>query len=176
MNRHVKPWVLTTVCGAILLIPLARAASAQSYPKLVVNGNGLAMTRLAIEERQAGMWISSPSLRQGVDYRLTVRLTSYFPNDLFQWVVLNKTYFNLTLNGASFFLSDQYSGSGMPNRYQSNPDRDPLEPTKSKTHYVYFRWTAGTVPTPLVTLTASVDGWEERGLPNPSEAPVRPTS
>lgn len=176
MNRRSKSWMVATVCGIILVIPLARTVSAQTYPKLAVNGNGLALTRLLIEERLNGMWVATPSLRQGVDYRLTVRLTSYFPNNLMQWVVLNKTYFNLTLNGATFFASDQYYGSGTPSRYQSDPDRDPLEPTKSKSHYVYFRWNTATTPTPLVNMTASVDGWEERGLPNPAESPVRPTS
>jgi hypothetical protein len=173
MNRRSKSLVVATVCGIILVIPLVRAASAQSYPKLLVNGNGLALTRLLIEERLAGMWVASPSLRQGVDYRLTVRLTNYFPHS----VSLNKTYFNLTLNGAKFFLSDQYAGSGQANRYQSNLDRDPLEPTKSKSHYVYFRWdNLNPVPTPLVTISASIDGNEEIPLPNPPQAPVRPTS
>ena len=176
MNRRSKSWVLATVCGIILVLPLVRTVAAQSYPKLAVNGNGLALTRLLIEERLAGMWVASPSLRQGVDYRLTVRLTSYFPNNLMQWVVLNKTYFYLTLNGATFFHSDQYYGSGSPNRYQSNPDPEPLEPTKSKSHYVYFRWTVAGMPTPLVNMTAAVDGWEERPLPNPAESPVRPSS
>ncbi|HVH28045.1 MAG TPA: hypothetical protein VM818_14850 [Vicinamibacterales bacterium] len=173
MNRRSKSWVLATVCGIMLVVPLIQIISAQSYPKLLANGNGLALTRLLVEERLAGMWVASPSLRQGVDYRSTVRLTNYHPRT----VNLNKTRFELFLNGAKFFPSDQYSGSGTPNRYASNADQDPLEPTTSKSYYVYFRWdNLNPVPMPLVTIGATIDGWEEIPLPNNPQAPVRPTS
>jgi len=110
MNRRSKSWVLATVCGIMLVVPLIQIISAQSYPKLLANGNGLALTRLLVEERLAGMWVASPSLRQGVDYRSTVRLTRSGTRWVDAATYMPGPEYRLTVRLTNFYPPPNYGG------------------------------------------------------------------
>ena len=70
MATHARArWQRILSFALAVALPLA-VAPAQSYPKLMTNGHGLALTRFSVEERNNGVWMASPSVRQGVDFRL----------------------------------------------------------------------------------------------------------
>jgi hypothetical protein len=49
------------------LLAVSSLAEAQSYPKLVTNGNGLALTRLAVDQRMGASWVDAPTYVQATN-------------------------------------------------------------------------------------------------------------
>jgi hypothetical protein len=92
-------------------IPFSQATG-QSYPKVMVNGHGLGLTRLAVQERMNGNWVASPSLRPNVDYRLVWRFTNFFPDIVSYGSYVSdviRISFSAQFGGARFYPSDSYS-------------------------------------------------------------------
>ena len=167
-------WQLILSFALAVALPLA-VAPAQSYPKLMTNGNGLALTKFSVEERVSGNWLASPSLRQGVDYRLVFRFTNYFPNTVSYGSYVSdiiRLSFEAQLSGALFYPSDAYSGSGT--KWLNGYDAQGLTPTQSKTYYQHFRWNGPPVATPLSTWNVVFGGAEVHWLPKQS-GPIRPS-
>ena len=159
-------------------LPLAMAP-AQSYPKLVTSGHGLALTRFSIQERSNGQWIASPTLRQGVDYRLVWRLTNFFPDVGHQWGhyvtdIIRLTFWVApsTATNMTFYSSDSYSGA--LTQPPVGEDDVGLRPTQSKTYYQHFRWKGPAVATPVTTFNVDFRGAEVHWLPLQA-GPIRPS-
>lgn len=163
------------VAGLALALPL-QSASAQSYPKLMTNGHGLALTRFAVQEKAGSNWIASPSLRQGVEYRVILRFTNYFSN-VYSYGGGVRDIIRLSFsveNGfATFFPSEHYYGSGT--RFVNGYDEAGLEPTRSKTFYQYFKWNGPPMPTPMTAFKVTFTGGEVNLLPRQS-GDLRPGS
>jgi hypothetical protein len=150
-------------------------ADGQSWPKVMVNGHGLALTRLAVQERLNGNWVFSPSLRPNIDYRLVWRFTNFFPDVISYGPHVRdiiKISFSAQLSGAVFYPSDSYTGSGT--KWLNGYDADGLGPTQSQSFYQHFRWIGPPLPTPLVTWDVTFGAGEVHLLPKAS-GQVRPT-
>jgi hypothetical protein len=65
MTDRVGSWV-----GAVLTVaaglgsPLS-ALAMQSYPKLLTNGRGLALTQLSVRQKNGSSWVVAPPIRRG---------------------------------------------------------------------------------------------------------------
>jgi hypothetical protein len=151
----------------------ATHVTAQSYTKLLTNGNGLALTRFTLQEQINGTWAFPPSVRQGGEYRLVYRITNYYPDVLSYGPhvrdIIRVSY--SAQNGFALFYADNsYAGSGT--KWVNGFDQAGLGPTQSKTYYQYFKWNGPTMATPTIEFSVNVTGSEVIALPNLNN-PVR---
>lgn len=172
------------VCSVVFaLLVLSSLAGAQSYPKLVTNGNGLALTRLAVDQRMGTSWVDAPTYVQGNEYRLTVRLTNFYPPPNYGGMAtrchvnyLTDLSFEIGIP-ATFYTNSSYSTVFTTGRYALQPvDRQPLASTDSRTYFVYFKWNGPNIATSIMNHNVSVGGSEVCALPNMAMVPVRTTS
>ena len=178
MNRRAA-----RVCGVVFALLVASSvAGAQTYPKLVTNGNGLAMTRLALDQHSGTSWVDAATYLPNVEYRLTVRLTNFYPPPNYGGMAttchvnyLTDLRFEVGIP-ATFYANSSYSTVFSTGRYALQPDRSPLGSTESRTYFVYFKWTGPAIATSLVSHNVSVGGSEVCALPNMAMVPVRLTS
>ncbi len=150
---------------------------AQSYPKLLTNGGGLALTKLGIQEQVGGRWGATPSLRPGAKYRLQARFTNFFQN-VYSYGnhvrdVIRLSY-EVQLPGATFYPTASYSGSGVA-KFAQGYDPAGLGPTRSKSFYHYFTWSGPPMPLFNLSLQVTMTGSEVVDLARQS-APIKPSS
>lgn len=166
MMERAAVGLATAACAAVLAASFPCGAAAQSYPKLMVNGHGLALTRLAIQERAGSNWIATPTLRQGADYRLVMRFTNFYPN-VYSYGGGVRDIIRISYSAqhafASFYPSDRYQGSGQ--KWLNGYDEAGLGPTRSRTYYQHFRWIGPPMPTPLAPFRVTFSGGEVNLLP-----------
>jgi hypothetical protein len=155
----------------------------QSYPKLLVSGRGLALTQLSVRQKSGSSWISTPGYVNGEEYRLTVRLTNFFPtavsvgNPLASCHVsfMVRLRFDIHLAGAMFTSASSSSSvqygqvSGAHTIWVD--DALELHNTKSRTYYVYYKWVGPNVAIPVWPHKVGLGGGEVCLLPN--MAPVQ---
>ncbi|HVH28048.1 MAG TPA: hypothetical protein VM818_14865 [Vicinamibacterales bacterium] len=179
MNRRAA----RVCCVVFALLAVSSLAEAQSYPKLVTNGNGLALTRLAVDQRSGTSWVDAATYMPGPEYRLTVRLTNFYPPPNYGGMAtrchvnyLTDLRFEIGIP-ATFYTNSSYSTVFTTGRYALEPvDRQPLPSTESRTYYVYFKWNGPAIATAIATINVSVGGSEVCALPNMPMVPVRATS
>jgi hypothetical protein len=161
----------------------------QSYPKLLTSGRGLALTQLSVRQKSGSSWISAPTYINGEEYRLTVRLTNFFPTatsvgnplaschvsymiDLRVSIFLSGAVFTSASSNSSSVTYGQVSGAHTI--FVDDPVQR-LNNTASRTYYVYYKWNGPKVAIPIWPHKVDINGGEVCLLPN--MAPVQvPTS
>lgn len=189
MHRRIGPRFRTPLTIGAAALALALPVAAQSYPKLLTNGRGLAVTQLLLREKSGSSWIATPSYKNGGEYRFTVRLTNFFPTTIsvgnplaschaFYMVDLHLT---IDLPGAVFTTATA-SGSTVQFGRVSGAntiwvdDFQRLNNTKSRTYYAYFTWNGPNgAPAPLLHPKMGIGGGEVCLLPNQDGVPVPPS-
>ena len=187
MTSRTNIWL----CAVVLTAGLGSTPSvllAQSYAKLLTNGRGLALTQLSVRQKIGTSWVATPTYIQGEEYRLTVRLTNFFPTAVsvgnpfaschVHYMV--DLHFTIDLPGAVFSSASSSSTavqfgqvSGANTIWVDDSQR--LDNTKSRTYYVYLKWNGPGVVQSFWDHKMGIDGGEVCGLPNQSGFPIRPS-
>jgi len=177
MSSLITRCLRTALCAAA---PIALSdTGAQSYPKYLVNGSGLALTRLNVDLQSGSSWVTTSTYENGKNYRMTLRLTNFYAPinaggmatkchvsklvDLEIWVQAS----------AIFFPNSSFSGSGTGSTHAVK-DAQPLYNGDSRSYYAYYRWIGPPMPLSTYNHTVTLVGGEVCILPA-TKAPIRAT-
>ncbi|MGE0555093.1 MAG: hypothetical protein AB7R55_16810 [Gemmatimonadales bacterium] len=172
--------------GAASLLPFAalaallavEPASAQpSYPKLLMTGNGLGVSRINLARKIGSSWGPVGSMYvNGGQYRVRIRVTNFYPpfsGKAFQGgytdkitkigveVVVPGPPLPPATSPTEWFSSSSFSGSGKQGIFQRE-DYTPLDQGRSRTYTAYFKWIGPNAPAGSVKV--NVWGAEENRL------------
>lgn len=139
-----------TVIGLVAAHPAS--AQPSSYPKLYVDGPGLAITRFLLEKKAGSDWVAAPSYRPQEQYRLKMRLTNYyrdtepFAGRAFAEAGIHITHVVVKMKVAFAKFNNTGRSDGhaflMPGMVNDHPDfNDTIAPAKSRWFtFGHFTW------------------------------------
>jgi hypothetical protein len=179
MSSLISRCLRTAFCAAAT-IALSDAAAQPSYPKYLVNGSGLALTRLYVEKQSGSGWVSTGNYENGKNYRMTLRLTNFYP-PMASGGMATKCHITKLVDlsvdvhaSAIFFPSSSFSGNGTGSTHSSGTDPYPLQNGQSRSYYAYYRWIGPPMPVSSYNHDVTLTGGEVCILPA-TKAPIRAT-
>jgi hypothetical protein len=174
-----RAWYRPTITLGAVVMGLALVvadAPAQSHPKYMVNGHGLALTRFAVHEQTGSSWTSAKTYQPQRNYRITLRLTNFYPPvnmgaryDRCHVTRIVDVGFDVSAAGI-FYPDSSYSGNGLGSVY-SKTDPQPLKNTDSRSYYLHFKWTGPPLAVSQYTHKVNIWGGEVCLLPT-ATAPI----